>query len=310
MIYEYAIEPELAVDWGKDRSEYRYFIEQFGIGTPRIMSEFPRFKNWRKQFRQAAATADETNELPRITAIFNLLSERRIQRIGYEYDGNVSWLENAEIENERQEFQAILAETNPRKNIKVLKPESLNNNSLWRVLRQDHCPRQAIDMAQLIKAMLSNCSEVHFIDPHFGPDNIRRRRPLEAFLGIIAVNRFCRPAISKIIVHTSAKVPFHDFKQPCDDQLRQRIPKDFSLAIQRWKERPNGEQLHHRYILTDIGGVKVDPGLDDSKPGRSFEAILLERNLYEKHWNDYVSQPAFDPAEEPFDVVGTKKIRL
>jgi hypothetical protein len=36
MIYEYAIEPELVVAWGKDRADYRYFYEQFGLGTPYI----------------------------------------------------------------------------------------------------------------------------------------------------------------------------------------------------------------------------------------------------------------------------------
>jgi hypothetical protein len=29
-----------------------------------------------------------------------------------------------------------------------------------------------------------------------------------------------------------------------------------------WKERENGERFHARYILTDIGGVRFDAGLD------------------------------------------------
>ena len=41
-------------------------------------------------------------------------------------------------------------------------------------------------------------------------------------------------------------------------------------------------KLHERFILTDIGGVKVGPGLDDGRESENFEVILLKRNLYEK----------------------------
>lgn len=310
MIYEYAIEPELAVDWGKDRSEYRYYVDKFGIGTSRIMSEFPGFKNWRKQFKQAAANADPDNELPRITAIFNLLAERRIQRIGYEYNGIIPWLENAEIENERQEFQAILSRVNPRKHVKVLKKGDVDTSAFWKVDDQDFCPRKAKSMSEFITPLLANCSELHFIDPHFGAENPRFRKPLEAFINTLAANRSARPSMRKIALHTSDKADFGYFKNECLSQLQPRIPAEFKLIIQRWKERNGGEELHHRYILTDIGGIKFDPGLDEGSPGKNVELILLRRKLYEKHWNDYVTQPVFDPAEEPFDVVGTKKIRL
>lgn len=309
MIYEYAIEPELVVAWGKDRADYRYFIEQFGLGTPRMMSEFPKLKNWRRQFKQAASSADETNELPRITALFNLLKESLVHREGCDYDGTLTWLENTEAENARQEFRAILSMSNPRNHTKVLTPARVETSPLWRIEKQAYCPRQANDMAQLLAVLLSNCSEVHFIDPHFGPENAKWRRPLEAFLGVITANRACRPCIEQIMLHTSGeegKADFAFFRQTCEDQLRPRIPAGIRLVLQRWKQRGGGEKLHERFVLTDLGGVKVGPGLDDGSQGENFEAMLLERNLYEKQWNDYVANPAFDRAEDPFEIVGSK----
>lgn len=74
MIYEFAIEPALAVAWAKHRNEFEYYYEKFGLGQPKIMSEFPKFKNWRRQFKRAAAGAQDF-ELQRITALFNLLIE-------------------------------------------------------------------------------------------------------------------------------------------------------------------------------------------------------------------------------------------
>jgi len=64
------------------------------------------------------------------------------------------------------------------------------------------------------------------------------------------------------------------------------------------------EKFHQHFFLTDIGGVEVDPGLDDGKEGESFKAMLLKRKMFEKHWADHVAIPAFDLAEDPVEIVG------
>lgn len=45
MLYEYAIEPELVATWS-DRKVGRYFADKFGLGSPRIVSRYP--KRWKK----------------------------------------------------------------------------------------------------------------------------------------------------------------------------------------------------------------------------------------------------------------------
>ncbi len=303
MIYEYAIEPALAVAWAKHRNEFEYYYEKFGLGQPKIMSEFPKFKNWRKQFRQAAAGAQDF-ELERITAFFNLLIERRIYRDGYSYDGTVTWLENAEKENDRCPFHAILSSENPRKYQNILSPGSTKTSGLWKTDEQDYCPRTSGDMAKLVSPILSNCLELYFIDPHFGPENPRHRRPLESFLNEMAVNRCDKPLPKCIEIHTSNKADSVFFKDTCQEELPQLIPSGYRVRLKRWVERPGGEKFHQRFILTDIGGVEVDPGLDDGKGGESFKVMLLKRKMFEKHWADYVTVPAFDLAEDSIEIVG------
>lgn len=307
MIYEYALEPDLVVAWCKNREHCIHYPKEFGVGTPRIMAEFPKFKKWHKQLKIAAADADNTNELPRITALFTQLMDRLVRREGFEYDGNLTWLENAESENARLGFHAILAVDNPRRHAKVLPIGAVETSPLWQVEKQVYCPRRPVDMAQLVSTTLANCSEIHFIDPHFGPEITRFRRPLEAFLDIIAKMRSSRPIIEKIVVHTSDKADFNFFKKACNEELLERIPIGIRLILQRWKVRKGGELLHHRYILTDIGGLKFDPGLDDGQEGQTVEVILLEKKSYEKQWNDYITKPAFDRSEDPIEIIGTKR---
>jgi len=305
MVYEYAIEPALAVAWcRKNPDVFQYFYESFGIGTSRIMSEFPKFKKWNRQFKQAMVGANDFERL-RSTELFKRLNETRIRRDGYEYDGNVPWLKNAEVEDIRFGFHAIMALENPNNRTKVLTSEKVYNHSLWKLEEQDLCPRKADDMAQLISALISNCSEVHFIDQYFWPEELEYRRPLEAFLKVIAIKKGCRPPLLKIVVHTSDKAIKKDFRKDCQEKLPGIIPAGMLVTLQRWKKREGGKSLHGRYILTDVGGIRVEPGIREGNAGEDFEVDLLKRNLYEKLWNDYIEHPAFDPVMAPIDVKGT-----
>jgi hypothetical protein len=312
MIHEYAIDPELAAEWGKDIQQYRYFIENFGLGTQRIMSEFPRLNNWRRQFGKIARATDKTNELPRITAIFEILTRPLIQRTKSEYDGDYSWLENAELEDSRsiQKFKAIIAKTNPRNHSNVLTDEILDSSPLWNLKREDDCQRESSAMAQLFRPLLSNCSEVHFIDPHFGPENSRHRRPLEAFLETITLCRHSRPPIKSITIHTSIKSDFAFFKNVCLKNLPSIIPKGLTIILKRWKQRENSEKIHGRFILTDIGGIFIEPGLDEGKKGELVKAFLLGRDFYKKEWLNYVEKPAFDTSENEhfLEIIGKKLV--
>lgn len=229
MIYEYAIDPELAVHWGKDKGDFRFYKKSIGLGYPRIMSEFPKLKNWRKQFRRAAAGSDD-NEMLRITEIFTILTERMIRRSTDGYDGNMSWLENAIQADRSEPFKAILSLDNPNHYAKVLRSDIIDDHPLWNVNSQAICARLAADMSCAISAMLSNCREIYFIDPHFGPENARRRRPLKAFLN--ATKNRTHKLMPKIIeIHTSEKSDPTFFKDTCNERLPAIIPSAMTIMI-------------------------------------------------------------------------------
>lgn len=239
------------------------------------------------------------------------ITEKRVSSLRPDYDDNRTWLENAEKEHGRQAFRAILSTDNPRNHDRVLAASAFDdlpgNYSLWQAARQSSSPRNASEMAELVAPLLVNCTELHFIDPHFNADNARHRKPMADFLKKVALCRESRPSIKRIVMHTSytkEKASAAFFRQACERKLPEITPEGLQLELIRWQQRDGGEKLHNRYILTDIGGVKADPGLDEGPDGESFEAILLGRDLYEKHWNDYVLNPAFDLADPPVVITG------
>jgi hypothetical protein len=52
---------------------------------------------------------------------------------------------------------------------------------------------------------------------------------------------------------------------------------DGAILIMRlpWRQREGGIQFHKRLILTDVGGVLLDPGIDEGKPGETYYIKLL-----------------------------------
>ena len=52
------------------------------------------------------------------------------------------------------------------------------------------------------------------------------------------------------------------------------------VLVRRLSEKPRGEKLHNRYILTDLGGVFFGIGLDDGDEGATDDVTLLDRDPY------------------------------
>ena len=52
------------------------------------------------------------------------------------------------------------------------------------------------------------------------------------------------------------------FPRPCQTPS---FPQSH-LTVRRWKDKPNGDRFHNRYILRDMGGVMFGAGLDEGSP--------------------------------------------
>ncbi len=269
----------------------------------------PGRKEWRKQVQEAAAGIDGVKR-KRIIELAIKLSEKMIPREGWTYDSKLSWLENAEIEDRRFPFHAIIAEGNPRDYPEVLTGSELGwtDDPRWHLKHEEVVVREAEAMSTILKAMLGNCSEVLFIDPHFRPDQDRYQRPLRSFLERATKNRFGRSLPNRIELQTSDDYSAQHFRSQCQRCLPRIVPNGIRILLKRWKQNETGQGLHNRYILTDIGGVTFGAGLDEScrDPERDTDDLsLMNKETFNLRWAQYAGpSPAFELAEEPIEIVG------
>ena len=92
------------------------------------------------------------------------------------------------------------------------------------------------------------------------------------------------------VEHKAASASTDFWKSTCQDKLTQIIPKGCTLKIVRWNERNEGDKLHPRYVLTEIGGIRYDYGLDEWDgvgEGKTTDVSVLDPAVYKQRWNDY-----------------------
>ena len=290
MFYEYALEPQLLNNW----RDFRYFFENMGMSRGRLISRYP--KHWKRLVYESLTDCGDM-ERKRIVEALKRADEKLLRR-NNEWDGNKDWLTNAEAEHVRSPFHAIIARDNPHASASVLIGDALDEEEpLWILNNTCDVPRRAQDMADGVATLLQASREIIFIDPHFGPDLARYRRPLHCFLRVALQNR--TTPIERIEFHMKEmpRIPYLD--EEYQNLSATIIPSGIEVRFVMCREMPGSEKLHDRYVLTERGCVRFTVGLDDGIEGETTGINILSDEQRSSTWDKYLSNdPAFELVDE------------
>ena len=307
MLHEYAVDPALVATW-VDRKDGRYFIKEFGPGSPRIIACYPG--RWKKQAWKAFDRSTNGNQIDRqrMVELVAKLSNRMVQRRNTEWRSELSWTHNAIEEHRRIPFHAILAADNPMRNPSILVAGDVDDeNQQWNLPRSRTTPRRSHHIADLMRDMLRAAVDIVFIDPYFTP---RRPQYVDVIGACVWASRERRPVGDSRIRILGAVRENGEESEFFEDGCRQRLPPVLpvgqEVTVCRLSNRPGGEKLHNRYVLTEHGGVMFPAGLDEGPAGTTDDLALLEREPYIERWTQYAkNSPSFDRPEGEITVVGT-----
>lgn len=283
MVHEFAVEPEVMSNW----KDFRFFFDNFGVSQGRLFAQYPQ--KWKRMLYDVTFSCGDV-ERAKILELLTTIEPKLWRREGRDYDGNLGWLQNAVLRHTAKPFHAIVAKNGPVCHKDVLLADDISGNaSLWAVPRDVTVPRKASAMADCVAPLLRNAKQVRFIDPHFDPGQRRFRETLWHFLRTMggATTRIRSVEYHVGFRRPEAGGPGTDFPDECRRQLPNCIPCDVELSVIRWVEKAGGEKLHARYILTDIGGVGIEQGLDEGRPGETTDIRLLDEGLSRMRWNQY-----------------------
>ncbi len=297
LLHEFAVDPEALIN--PDRCAY--VLDQMGVRHGRMISEFPKFGDWLTLIRRACDKAGVAGVAR--TRIIAKVRSAKIKIIKSDesrlYRKGLDWLENAERQDALSRFHAIVAARNPNASNRVLVAGDFGEQTpLWNVHRERSVPRTADALARCVAPVFRNCREILLVDYRFDPRQPRWREALGEFARVATQNgrRFARCEYHFSLASEREENRFdlrnEDMRERCREDLVAVLPEaGFPLELYQWKRiASGGHRLHPRYILTEIGGVRIENGLDVGKPGEETDVSLLDTNLWEQRWSEFQTQ--------------------
>lgn len=275
MIYEYAVDPALITT----EEKALFLLESFGLDKGRLVSEL-KTKQWQKLARSAIHEF-ASGQLERKTLIEALIILTR-QKAFYIRQQNVDgdgWFDLAQSAHTAWPYHGILLESyNGQDDHCLVKDIQLSQNNKWAIPASITVDRDANNMLEAMKPLLTNAREVILVDRNFRLTN-QHGSPVGRFKNVLLkiaeflANKPYGPSVRKLTYHIG---DHHYSESNLSSELNRfiasHLPDNFKLDFTIWPK----DELHDRFLLTNIGSLDCGIGLDDFS-GSSDRTVTYKR---------------------------------
>lgn len=297
MIYEYALDPDVLKKWASNRRDYAEFLREYGKGSPRLISSFPKKKvsKLRGYLLNKSPSDAGSSHCWRYEEMVKEITKSLILRDGAEV-ADVSWNQQVKTEHRRIPFGVVLSneEIDIDRNIT---PESMySESSIWNHPRQRSIPRTIDCICSAVRGLLCYSIENIVIVDAYGWSN-EAIRTIKYFINSIVTDRVNSklPTIKLFYKeHEQRGLPADRTKQLIVDGLNPDLP-EINLQVYELRETEESDVFHNRCIFTEHGGIILGHGIgvSDSET-HTDEAILMEKEIHEKKRNQFVGNICFE----------------
>ena len=277
---EIAIDPKVMAHWDNFLPVY----QEFGFEQGRLLAEFPG--DWKKRVMQHAATLvqEGTNTPLSESRMIECMKSEKFKAGLYSCGRQPSqdaltWTESAT--SQAPPFDLIISSDLKEANDRAI-PGEFNfwSNHRFRGTRQCRLPRNSENLIDRAGKLFHKAKQVRFIDRFFNHRS-DKANPLIRLIDFLH-NNSCPAKVIEIYTEYDPDTSrFQDFERRLDPEL----PSNMELRFHFLEAIEDGENLHPRFILTDLGGIQYDYGLDEGK-GTTIIS-LLDEDFRQKLWEEY-----------------------
>lgn len=281
ILKEFAVDPKL---FGSSIN-CQLILSLFGASEGKLISRFP--KKWKKMaYEEAKRTADGDIELAKITEIISRMDHTKLFSAGRSaFDEGQAWVDRALSEHINNPFSGIITEESGRKGLICFSEMDLSSEPFVRA-RQMQVKRSAPEMVEAIKLIFLSGSDYKLIDPHFAPVP-RYVRPLIAFLE--AIGSRSTPLDRVTVECHLAREGSRDAEETNTRNnftrlLSGRIPDGITVSFHFHPRN----KMHDRWVLSTWAGIQFGHGLDEGREPELVNISLLDEEMRQRHWNEYL----------------------
>lgn len=308
MIYEYAIDPELVKDWVLNKDVG--LAPQFGMDQRRLVSDIA--SNWEgevygalwQHFEFDDTTPAFNDAYQFMTALMEFMRQgpnRGVKRT------NRPWMEQALEVHRVEPFHAILSNDKVAGCDAVITPSVIGDlrNIKWYLPTIDVASKTSDSLANHLTPLLRLASHIVLIDPYFDPDDPAYRGVIKALLKKALSSRAPGRSWPSLTImsgidhrqkgkESRTESPEQQWlrasKNRCElarEHLPRFVPKGMEITFQCIAPFADGDEVHNRYLLTDIGGASLPYGTHPVGE-RVFDDITpLFEGQYRKRWKQF-----------------------
>ncbi len=308
MIYEYAVDPDLVIDWVLNRDVG--LAPQFGMDQRRLVSDIAA--NWDGEVYVALLRHFEwDNSDPEfieaeqfMTALMEFLRQgpsRGAQRT------EQPWMDQVLRSHWKEPFHAILSRQVVAGCDAVITPEITRDlrNPRWYLPTLHVTSKTAEALAAQLAPLLRLANQIVLVDPYFEPEDERHLSVLRALLTKATSSRAGGRTWPKVTItsgvdhrkvgresraESQAQQWLNKSKHRCELarlHLPAVVPDGIDITFRCVAPFADGDEVHNRYLLTDVGGACVPYGFGPTGE-RVFDDITpLFEGQYRTRWNQF-----------------------
>lgn len=298
MLGEYAVDPEGVASMQNPVA----FLDLFGVDTGRMLTNHRKPRKWLADVMNSAARQLEHGRLSQKQfmrledLVRDLKTSAEFQRekflpensLGRHFDGNLCWLEATLKEHSIRPFEAVIAD-DPRADFAPVDADSAQHR--FQVMRHLEVPQTEGELQKALSSLLNVSREVWLVDPYFKVSEARFKRVIQTLCT-------SHPHLQEVTVVLADRKGEIDSGTAIWDMKKLALPASVRVHVNVLKERPDGPQFHNRFVLTNVAGVIVDPGLGTSgSPGHQYMLNMMPSAQFHQRLREYRDGEGFDVLE-------------
>lgn len=312
MFRMFALDPEaITRSW----AVFNAVAGRFSTDRGRLIADYPNGvgRSWAAIVRDLVVRLDEEgliDQNARKKIIEKLISLKpAIKPCAASFEIGRSWMKNAEAAHADHPWRCLITDDADCELPIAFHPDEWDEDrEPFRVRQSLIVDRTGEAVVEALESLLLVSSRIDIVDPHF-----LKQASLDA------INAWCEIVSALIGYASRGPVPLREarihaqlppgmasaqFRTRAQRFLAPKLPRGLRATIMLWDDGSDPNDLHPRYVLTDVGGVGVERGLD-ARAGGQTDLYRLDREHWLARLDDYTPGRTRFRLEATLQIEGT-----
>lgn len=271
---EFAVEPTAF----ENASQLKYVLEKFGFHHGRFIVGFP--SKWIKQVHEHSLLFPEIEQAKARSLLIKAKESNLVVNSGdLGFVPSFPWINNA---------HHVSVAYNPFNGVIAAKSNSFGYPTVNEVYEMDddffgasndvRIIGTAENYSRIARRLLQLSHEVAFVDPYLRLERPACEKVVKSFLAIAQQGK-CQ----NFVFWTREKIAAKAYMRMLEEKYKPSLAPKSTLTVNLVDDEGSADKMHARLLLSTLGGLRFDHGLEEFDDGRRVDVSLVSKQAHDSH---------------------------